>query len=207
LWGHSVLKIYYNSSLVVFLLQIITVIARQGGVENFIKPLWLKSLCCLSLFLVSIFVLTACSSYSSSALKDGSFSDVKISSNDQLLNQQIAFHVSGGIAGRDETLIIERSGKYHIKDNRLGISWSSHLLSDDSEELTNMLAKLDFSSDYKKGNSFFERCRDCLVYRLEIIKGTRKKEIVLDSRTLAKSFHHDLISFLMKLINHAKKVY
>ena len=112
-------------------------------------------------------------------------------------NWQITMTLTGGVAGRDQSVEISSSGEMIITDLRTKQETTSQLPADKIASLTKLVA----SSNYRPPSKPQSGCADCFVYNLEIVSGGEKFQAQLDDISLPDSGLQPLISFIGGLSN------
>jgi hypothetical protein len=116
----------------------------------------------------------------------------------------IDFHLSGGLAGRDEQLEVTSAGLLKLSDRRLGLARQGTLSREQREEITCLLAGLREAENIGPASPLNSRCRDCLVFQLVWRTSGKPQTVRVSSDFLSRSPYRELIYTLLIIMDETE---
>ena len=118
----------------------------------------------------------------------------------------LTFNVSGGFAGRIESLEINADGMARFTDKRRHMTRSQQLIPLCFVRLQSLLAAIPEAKIGDGGSRIIGSCPDCIEYRLTINLTAKSREIFVHSNRLVDSEYRELIGLLISIGNDVKQV-
>lgn len=107
----------------------------------------------------------------------------------------IAMTHSGGIAGVSYFIEVIANGKYTVRDDRSGATFTGQLSPAELEKLTRLVNSTEFSQSLEPHG-----CADCFIYDIQITSKGEKFSAQVDDITIEKSGLEPLIGALRNII-------
>lgn len=113
--------------------------------------------------------------------------------------------ISGGFAGRNETLVVSVAGLATWTNARTQTTRSSRISRQNLERLWALLAEISGTANGEGGSRSPGRCRDCIEYDLSLSSPGKPLKIVVSSDRLSDSAYRNLIAFLISIGDEIKR--